>query len=125
MKEEKRIKPYVIWKKVVQPSEGETVIPLIQDKVSIESATRDEGADGTMKQGTANKDIVHKGGIVVMKMQELRKIAATWGVDVRAVRSRRDIIRDIQIREGYSPCFETRETCDNDCMWKDDCLGKK
>ncbi len=60
-----------------------------------------------------------------MKMQEIRKIAETWGIDVRAVRSRRDIIRDIQIREGYSPCFGTREACDNDCMWKDDCLGKK
>ena len=60
-----------------------------------------------------------------MKMQEIRKIAANWGVDARANRSRRDIIRDIQIREGYDSCFETKEACDEECLWKADCLGKK
>lgn len=60
-----------------------------------------------------------------MKIQEIRKIAVTWGVDVRAGRTKRDIIRDIQIKEGYFPCFETKENCDNDCIWKADCLGKK
>ncbi len=60
-----------------------------------------------------------------MKMQEVRSIAVSWGVDARIGRSKRDVIRDIQIREGYSPCFGTRESCDNDCMWKADCLDKK
>jgi len=60
-----------------------------------------------------------------MKMIEVRKIAETWAVNVRVGRSKRDIIRDIQSKEGYSPCFQTQETCDNDCMWKADCLGKK
>ncbi|HOC46785.1 MAG TPA: hypothetical protein PKM26_09295 [Syntrophorhabdaceae bacterium] len=60
-----------------------------------------------------------------MKMQEIRKIAAAWGVDASANHSRRDIIRDIQIREGYDPCFETKEACDEECIWKTDCLGKK
>lgn len=59
-----------------------------------------------------------------MKMHEIRKIAVTWGVDVRAGRSKRDIIRDIQVKEGFSPCFGTMETCENDCLWKSDCLGK-
>lgn len=60
-----------------------------------------------------------------MKMAEAKKIAFTWGVNVRPGRSKRDIIRDIQVREGYSPCFGTKEACDEDCMWKDDCLGEK
>ncbi len=57
-----------------------------------------------------------------MKIQEIRKIAKPWGVDARIGRSKQDIIRDIQIREGYSPCFRTKETCEYDCLWKTDCL---
>ena len=60
-----------------------------------------------------------------MKMQEIRKIAGYWGVDRRVGRFKKDIIRDIQIKEGNSPCFGTRETCDNDCLWKADCLSAK
>ena len=60
-----------------------------------------------------------------MKMNEVKKIAFTWGVNVSPGRSKRDIIRDIQVREGYSPCFGTKEACDEDCLWKSDCLGEK
>ncbi len=60
-----------------------------------------------------------------MKMQEVRSIAVSWGVDARIGRSKQDVIRDIQIREGYSPCFGTRTSCHNDCVWKTDCLDKK
>lgn len=59
-----------------------------------------------------------------MKMDEIRKIAVTWGVNVKAGRSKWDIIRDIQVKEGFSPCFGTAETCENECLWKSDCLGK-
>lgn len=59
-----------------------------------------------------------------MKMKEIRKIAMDLGVNARVVRSKRDIIRDIQIKEGYSPCFETKDFCDSNCLWKDDCVGK-
>lgn len=69
--------------------------------------------------------IMPKGGIIDMKIQEVRKIAATWGVDVRVIRSKRDIIRDLQIKEGFSPCFGTKDSCDNDCIWKTDCIGHK
>ncbi|MFH1081170.1 MAG: SAP domain-containing protein [Pseudomonadota bacterium] len=58
-----------------------------------------------------------------MKIQQIREIARPWGVDVRIGRSKQDIIRDIQIREGYSPCFGTKEICDYDCLWKTDCLN--
>lgn len=60
-----------------------------------------------------------------MKMDKIRNIATAWGVDAGSGRSKQDIIRDIQVREGYSPCFGTKETCNEDCMWKDDCISKK
>jgi hypothetical protein len=60
---------------------------------------------------------------VSMKMQEVRQIAKKWGVDVKVGRSKQDIIRDIQIKEGYSPCYRTKEECEEDCLWKTDCLN--
>ncbi|MFA4915543.1 MAG: hypothetical protein WC560_02585 [Syntrophales bacterium] len=60
-----------------------------------------------------------------MKIQEIRGIARDWGVDVRVGRSKQDIIRDIQTKEGNSPCFRTKEECENNCAWKFDCLNSK
>ncbi len=60
-----------------------------------------------------------------MKMQEVRQIAKGWGVDIRVGRSKQEIIRDIQVKEGYSPCYRTRTECENDCLWKADCLSRK
>ena len=57
-----------------------------------------------------------------MKIQEIRRIAKNWDVDTRVTRSKQDIIRDIQIREGNTPCFHTKKECANDCLWKEDCL---
>jgi len=58
-----------------------------------------------------------------MKMQEVRKIAKKWGVNIRVGRSKKDIIRDIQIMEGHKPCFGTMETCDQyHCLWREDCI---
>lgn len=58
-----------------------------------------------------------------MKMNEIRKIARQWNVNARIGRSKQEIIREIQIREGFSPCFRTKEACDSDCLWKSDCLA--
>lgn len=59
-----------------------------------------------------------------MKLQEIRKIAKTWGIDVSANRTKQDIIRDIQISEGNSPCFRMKDACgENDCLWKKDCMN--
>jgi hypothetical protein len=58
-----------------------------------------------------------------MKMQEVRAIAQKWGVDSRIGRTKQAIIRDIQVREGYSPCYQTKEACEAACLWKPDCLG--
>ncbi len=57
-----------------------------------------------------------------MKIQEIRQIAKKWGVDAKVVRSKQELIRDIQIREGNAPCFHTKEECENNCLWKGDCL---
>ena len=59
-----------------------------------------------------------------MKIQEVRGIARKWGVDIRVGRTKQDLIRDIQIKEGYSPCFHTKVQCETDCLWKFDCLPK-
>lgn len=53
-----------------------------------------------------------------MKIQEIRKLAKNWDVDTKVFRSKQDIIRDIQIREGNAPCFRTKEECENDCLWR-------
>jgi hypothetical protein len=58
-----------------------------------------------------------------MKIQAIRKIAKLWGVDTKVGRTKQDIIRDIQVSEGYSPCYGTKDTCENDCLWKKDCTN--
>ncbi len=58
-----------------------------------------------------------------MRLQEIREIAKTWGVDAGARRTKQDIVRDIQIAEGYEPCFRTKDTCENECLWKKDCTN--
>ncbi len=58
-----------------------------------------------------------------MKMHEIREIAKTWGVNMGVIRSKQDIVREIQIKEGYEPCFRTKDTCENDCLWKKDCTN--
>jgi len=57
-----------------------------------------------------------------MNINEVRAIAKRWSVDARIGWSKKDIIRDIQIREGYAPCYATKEMCEQDCLWKTDCL---
>lgn len=65
-------------------------------------------------------------GIRTVKMQGVRDIARQWGVDVRVGRSKQDIIRDIQIKENYSPCFGTKDECEYyDCLWRSDCLNNR
>ena len=60
-----------------------------------------------------------------MNIQQVRKIAKTWGVETNNGRTKEDIIREIQIREGFSPCFHTKNTCAEDCLWKEDCFRLK
>lgn len=56
-----------------------------------------------------------------MNIQQIRKIAKTWGVDTNNGRNKGVIIREIQLREGSSPCFHSKDICAEDCLWKKDC----
>ena len=58
-----------------------------------------------------------------MKLQEIREIAKSWGVNASVGRTKQNIIHDIQISEGNSPCYRTKETCEEDCLWKKDCTN--
>jgi hypothetical protein len=51
-----------------------------------------------------------------LKMQEIREIARQWDVNARIGRSKQEMIRDIQIRERYSPCLRTKAGCESDCL---------
>jgi hypothetical protein len=58
-----------------------------------------------------------------MKIHDVRTIARQWGVDVRVGRTKAAIIRDIQCREGFTPCFGRKEECpEKECLWREDCL---
>jgi hypothetical protein len=78
-----------------------------------------------MNHAAANDGVIESKEVMQMKMQEVRKVAMFWGVDAKIGRFKEEIIRDIQLKEGNSPCFGTKETCDNDCLWKADCLSAK
>jgi len=59
----------------------------------------------------------------VVNIKEVHSIVKLWEIDTQTVRSKQDIIRDIQIREGNSSCFATKEACENGCLGKKDCLN--
>ena len=60
-----------------------------------------------------------------MKIREIKEIGKRWDVDTRVGRSKQDIIRDIQAAEGYSPCFRTKDWCEESCLWKTDCIDQR
>ncbi|MBN2297971.1 MAG: SAP domain-containing protein [Deltaproteobacteria bacterium] len=61
-----------------------------------------------------------------MKMQDVRNIARNMDINTGAKRTKQDLIRDIQAKEGNIPCYKTRSECpEMDCLWRDDCLPKK
>jgi hypothetical protein len=61
-----------------------------------------------------------------MKMQEVRNIAKKMNINIGPSRTKQDLIRDIQITEGNSPCYKTISDCGiMNCLWRSDCLSKK
>lgn len=58
-----------------------------------------------------------------MKMTEVREKAAKLGLKSGKMK-KVDLIRAIQNKEGYSPCFQTGlDSCDqHDCCWRSACL---
>lgn len=57
-----------------------------------------------------------------MKMNDIRVIAKKLGVNPGAM-NKQNLIRSIQEKEGYTPCFNTKQfACDQfDCCWHSDC----
>lgn len=59
-----------------------------------------------------------------MDLQEIKRVAKEKGVNNPAD-NKTDLIRQIQVAEGYSPCFSTekRKDCDQmQCLWRGDCV---
>ncbi|MCI5148988.1 MAG: SAP domain-containing protein [Candidatus Electrothrix sp. MAN1_4] len=58
-----------------------------------------------------------------MKKKRIKKKAEKMGIKTRK-RKKTDLIHDIQIKEGNSPCFRTgSDACgQTDCCWRNDCL---
>ncbi len=58
-----------------------------------------------------------------MKMYEVIAIAKKWGVPYKVGVSKEKLIRAIQVKEGYQPCFHQKSVCDaKGCLWMADCL---
>jgi hypothetical protein len=60
---------------------------------------------------------------IAMKIKDVREIVKKKGIDIKVGRKKEDMIREYQMIEGYSPCFHTKDSCTEDCMWKEDCLN--
>lgn len=60
-----------------------------------------------------------------MKIQDVRARAKEKGVKVAFGAKKADIIRAIQLSEGYFDCFGSAGSgyCDQpECLWKEDCF---
>lgn len=57
-----------------------------------------------------------------MKMNDIRVIAKKLGVNPGAM-NKQNLIRSIQEKEGYTPCFNAKQVaCDQfHCCWHSDC----
>ncbi len=59
-------------------------------------------------------------------MQEIITIARKQHIPFRVGLSKTDLIRAIQTKEGYTPCFRREDSCEEkECLWMNDCLPSK
>jgi hypothetical protein len=58
-----------------------------------------------------------------MTIYEIRVIACNMGIDSKK-KNKAALIKAIQTKEGYTPCFKTAESnCgQKNCCWRSDCL---
>lgn len=58
-----------------------------------------------------------------MKVAEIKTKASDMGIKAGKL-SKQDLIRQIQTKEGYKPCFNTGiNNCDQlNCSWRSDCI---
>jgi hypothetical protein len=60
----------------------------------------------------------------MMKLADVKAKARQLGI-IDPPADRTQLIRTIQTYEGYTPCFKTRDRCDQmKCMWRRECLKK-
>ena len=58
-----------------------------------------------------------------MKMNEVIEIAKRWDIPYKVGLSKEKLIRSIQVKEGYQPCFHSKSGCDEKgCLWITDCI---
>ncbi len=61
-----------------------------------------------------------------MKMKEIIVIAKKWGIPYKVGLSKQDLIREIQNKEGNTPCFRRESVCEEEaCLWMADCIPAK
>ena len=62
-----------------------------------------------------------------MTLPQIRKMAKQMGMKASPKAKKAELIRQIQRAEGNFDCFgSARGDCDQyDCLWRQDCLGKK
>ncbi len=59
-----------------------------------------------------------------MNMREVIEIAKKQDVPFKVGLSKEKLIRDIQVKEGYRPCFRQKSVCDEKgCLWMADCTS--
>ena len=60
-----------------------------------------------------------------MKLEDINKIAFLKGIEPYG-KSKLELIREIQRKEGFDTCFGTKMfTCKNiNCLWRRDCQGR-
>jgi len=59
-----------------------------------------------------------------MNIAQVREKAKALGVKTASIK-KADLIRQIQVKEGFFPCFGTaKDYCDQlECAFREDCLG--
>lgn len=59
-----------------------------------------------------------------MRLSEIDKKAKNLGIKETWRYSKKELVRSIQRKEGYSPCFSAANNNCNElaCCWRDDCL---
>jgi hypothetical protein len=70
-----------------------------------------------------NQKFPYEGGINV-KMHEVIEIAKRWDIPYKIGVSKENLIRAIQVKEGYQPCFRQQSACnEKGCLWMADCIS--
>jgi len=62
-------------------------------------------------------------GVTTVTFEEIQEMAKALGIaSPSKFKTKEDLIRTIQLAEGYTDCCGEFDTCmERDCMWKDDC----